>query len=58
MKVKYQEYVYKIMEQFTVIMCNPKVRENDFCTKVIYVELFTKILFYVDESWICDRFGI
>jgi len=30
MKVKYQDYVYKIMEQFTEIMCNPKVKENTF----------------------------
>lgn len=30
MKVKYQEYVYKIMEQFTKIMCNSKVKKKLF----------------------------
>lgn len=26
MKVKYQEYVYKTMDKFTEVMCNPKVK--------------------------------
>jgi len=30
MKVKYQNYIYKIMEEFTAFMCNPKVKENNF----------------------------
>lgn len=30
MKVKYQDYIYKIMEEFTEIMCNPKVKKNNF----------------------------
>lgn len=26
MKVKYQDYVYKIIDEFTEVMCNPKVK--------------------------------
>ncbi|XP_026811506.1 dynein heavy chain 7, axonemal-like [Rhopalosiphum maidis] len=35
MKVKYQEYVYKIMEEFTNVMCNPKTNPG-FVTDLIY----------------------
>lgn len=30
MKVKYQEYAYKIMQQYTEVMCNPKVKIQFF----------------------------